>query len=286
MATTTPDLHSNPWGLVVLPRPLRLTLHLGARHFLNASIASDALDSTYQTHETTDGLQSTKNCKVHPNQLHQTEHHAFTTCSPRVPLRVSHVFPRVSHVFTTCLPRVHHVFTTCLPRVYHVFTTCSPRVYHVFTTCLPRVHHVFTTCLPRIHLRVHHVFTTCLPRVHHVFTTCSPRVHHVFTTCSPRVHHVFTTCSPRVHHVFTTCTPRVHHVFTTCSPRVALGLVNQVTEDEGVVTETTLSFSGTKHGHTNATEQFLCAAVPEWYTDSQQKHKPYRPLTRSSNPGR
>ena len=31
MATTTPDLHSNPWGLVVLPRPLRLTLHLGAR---------------------------------------------------------------------------------------------------------------------------------------------------------------------------------------------------------------------------------------------------------------
>ena len=67
MASTTPDLHSNPWGLVTLPRPLRLTLHLGARHFLNASIASDAFDSTYQTHETTDGLQSTKNCKVHPN---------------------------------------------------------------------------------------------------------------------------------------------------------------------------------------------------------------------------
>ena len=157
---------------------------------LNASIGSDAFDSTYQTHETTDGLQSTKNCEVHPNQLHQTEHHAFTTCSPRVPLRVSHVFPRVYHVFTTCLPRVHHVFTTCspacFPRVSHVF----PRVYHVFTTCSPRVYHVFTTCLPR----VYHVPTTCLPRVYHVFTTCSPRVYHVFTTCSPRVHHVFTTC--------------------------------------------------------------------------------------------
>ena len=228
MASTTPDLHSNPWGPVTLPRPLRLTLHLGARHFLNASIASDAFDSTYQTHETTDGLQSTKNCKVHPNQLHQTEHHAFTTCSLRVLLRVPHVFPRVYHVFTTCLPRVHHVFTTCSPRVplrvphvFHVFTTCS--------TCLPRIH----LCSPRVH---HHVFTTCSPRVYHVFTTCSPRVHHVFTTCSPRVHHVFTTCSPRVHHVFTTCSPRVHHVYTTCSPRVALGLVNQVTErDEGVV---------------------------------------------------
>ena len=168
VATTTPDLHSKPWGLVVLPRPLRLTLHLGARHFLNASIASDAFDSTYQTHETTDGLQNAKkNCKVHPNQLHQTEH----------------------HVFTTCLPRVHHVFTTCSPsRVYHVFTTCSPRVLHVCTMW---------------------------------------------------------------------------------SPRVALGLVNQVTErDEGGV------------------EQFLCATVPEWFTDSHQNHKPCRPLTRSSNPGR
>ena len=170
VASTTPDLHSNPWGLVVLPRPLRLTLHLGARHFLNASIASDAFDSTYQNHETTDGLQSTKNCKVYPNQLHQTEHHAFTTCSPRVPC----MFPTCFHVFTTCLPRVYHVFTTCSPRVHHVFTTCSPRVHHVFTTCSPRVHHVFTT------------FTT----FHHVFTMCTPRVHHVFTTCSPRVLYV------------------------------------------------------------------------------------------------
>ena len=142
MATTTPDLHSKPWGLVVLPRPLRLTLHLGARHFLNASIASDAFDSTYQTHETTDGLQNAKNCKVHPNQLHQTEHHAFTTCSPcSVPLPTClHVFPTCFHVFPV------HVFTTCLttcsPRVYHVFTTCSPRVYHVFTTCSLHVHHV------------------------------------------------------------------------------------------------------------------------------------------------
>ena len=162
VASTTPDLQSNPWGLVVLPRPLRLTLHLGASLF-NASIASDAFDSTYQNHETTDGLQSTKNCKVYPNQLHQTEHHAFTTCSSRVPC----MFPTCFHVFTTCLPRVyhHHVFTICLPRVHHVFTPCSPRVHHVFTTCSPRVHHVFT------------------PRVHHVFTTCSPRVHHVFSTC-------------------------------------------------------------------------------------------------------
>ena len=196
-------------GFVVLSRPLRLTLHLGASLF-NASIASDAFDSTYQNHETTDGLPSTKNCKVYPNQLHQTEHHAFTTCSSRV----SCMFPTCLHVSTTCLPRV----TTCSPRVYHVFhvfTTCSPRVHHVFITCSPRVHHVFTTCSPRVHhvfitcSRVHHVFTTCSPRV----TTCSPRVHHV---CTPRVHHVFTTCLPRVYHVFTTCLPRIHHVFTTC----------------------------------------------------------------------
>ena len=159
-------------GVLSFFGPLCLTLHLCARHFLNASIASDAFDSTYQTHETIDGLQSTKNCKIYPNQLHQTEHHAF-----------------------------HHVFPACSPRVYHVFTTCSSRVYHVFTTCSPLVHHVFTPCSPR----VHHVFTTCSPRVHHVFTTCSPRVHHVFTMCLPCVHHVYTTCSPRVHHVFSTC---------------------------------------------------------------------------------
>ena len=220
MATTTPDLHSNPWGLVVLPRPLRLTLHLGARHFLNASIASDAFDSTYQNHETTDGLQSTKNCKVHPNQLHQTEHHAFTTCSPRVPLRVSHVFPRVSHVFTTCLPRVHHVFTTCLPRV-----------------------------------------TTCLPRVHHVFTTCSPRVHHVFITCSPRVHHLFTTC------------------------RTWFGEPSN-REDEGVVDRDHFYVQQHESRAFQCDRTILCATVPEWFTDSQQKHKPCRPLTRSSNPGR
>ena len=181
VASTTPDLHSNPWGLVVLPRPLCLTLHLFAR-FLHASIAFDAFDSTYQNHETTDGLQSTKNCKVYPNQLHQTEHHAFTTCSPRVP----YMFPTCFHMFTTCSPRVHHMFPACSPRV----STCLPRVYHVFTTCSPRVHHVFTTCSPR----VHPVFTPCSPRVHPVFTTCSPRVHHVFTMCTPRVHHVFSTC--------------------------------------------------------------------------------------------
>ena len=201
MAFTTPDLHSNPWGLVVLPEPLCLTLHSCARHFLNASIASDTFDSTYQTHETTDGLQSTQNCQVYPNHC---------------------IRPN-----TTRSPRVHHVFSACFSRV----STCSPRVYHVFTTCSPRVYHVFTTCSPR----VQHVFTTCSPRVQHVFTPCSPRVHDVFTTCSRRVHHVFTTCSPRVHHVFTMCTPRVHHVL----PRVlyvSSGLVNQVTEkDEGVV---------------------------------------------------
>ena len=146
VASTTPDLHSNPWGFVVF-RPLCLTLHLCARHFLNASIASDAFDSTYQTHETIDGLQSTKNCKIYPNQLHQTEHHAFTTCSPRVPCML---FPRVSTCSPRVPPRVHHVFTTCSPRVHHVFTTCSPRVHHVFTTCSPRVHHVFTTCSLRV----------------------------------------------------------------------------------------------------------------------------------------
>ena len=205
MVSTTPDVHSNSWGPVILPRQLRLTLHLSARHFLNASIASDAFDSTYQTHETTDGLQKTKNCKVHPNQLYQTEHHAFTTCSPACSPRVS-----------TCLPLVH-VFTTCSPRVYHVFTTCSPACSPRVSTCLPRVHHVFTTYSPACSPRVHHVF------VHHVFVS-PPRVHHVL----PRVHHVFTTCTPRLHHVY--------HVYTTCSPRVALGLVNQVTErDEGVI---------------------------------------------------
>ena len=190
-----------------LLRPLRLTLHLGARHFLNASIASDAFDSTYQTHETTDGLHKELQSPSKPTASDRTPrvHHVFTTCSPAC-------FPRVS----TCLPRVHHVFTTCSPRVHPVFTL---RVPHVFPTCLPRVHPVFTTYSP-----------ACSPRVYHVFTTCLPRVHHVFTTCFPRVHHVFTTC---LHHV---CTPRVHHVYTTCSPRVALGLVNQVTErDEGVV---------------------------------------------------
>ena len=181
MASTTPDSHSNPWGLVVLPRPLCLTLHLCARHFPNASIASDTFDSTYQPHETTDGLQSTKNCKVYPNNC---------------------IRPN-----TTRSPRGHYVFPACSPRV----STCLPRVHHVSTTCSPRVHHVFTTCLPR----VHHVFTPCSPRVHSVFTTCSPRVHHVFTTCSPRVHHVFTTCL-HTYHVYTTCTPRVHHVFSTC----------------------------------------------------------------------
>ena len=151
MASTTPDLHSNPWGLVVF-RPLCSTLHLCARYFLNASIASDAFDSTYQTHETTDGLQSTKNCKVYPKPTATDRtprvHHVFTTCSLHIP----HVFPHVYHVFATCLPRIYHVFTTCLPRVYHVFTTCSPRVHHVFTTCSPRVHHVFTTCSPRVAL--------------------------------------------------------------------------------------------------------------------------------------
>ena len=167
MAFTTPDLHSNPWGLVVLPEPLCLTLHSCARHFLNASIASDTFDSTYQTHETTDGLQSTQNCKVYPN-------HCISPNTTRS--------PRVSCMFPTCVPRVYHVFTTCLPRVYHVFTTCSPRVQHVFTPCSPRVHDVFTTCSPR----VHHVFTTCSPRVHHVFTMCTPRVHHVL----PRVLYV------------------------------------------------------------------------------------------------
>ena len=135
MASSTSDLHSNPWGPVTLPRPPRLTLHLGARHLLNASIAFDAFDSMYQTQETTDGLQSTKNCKVYPNQLQQTEHHAFTTRSPRVPC----MFLTCFHMFTTCSARVYHVFTTCLPRVHHVFTTCSPRVHHVFTTCSPRV---------------------------------------------------------------------------------------------------------------------------------------------------
>ena len=120
---------------------------LCARYFLNASIASDAFDSTYQTHETTDGLQSTKNCKV----VSKTNcNRPNTTRSPRV----HHVFPAYSSRVSTCLPRVHHVSTTCLPRVDHVFTTCSPRVYHVFTTCS---RHVFT-----------HVFTTCSPRVHHV----------------------------------------------------------------------------------------------------------------------
>ena len=171
VASTTPDLHSNPWGLVVYSTAV-FDIVFMCQALSNSSIASD----TYQTHETTDGLQSTKNCKVYPKQLHQTEYHAFTTCSPRV----SCMFPTCFHVFTTCF----HVCTTCSPRVYHVFTTCSPRVYHVFTTCS---------------LRVHHVFTTCSPRVHHVFTTCSPRVHHVFTTCLPCVHHV------RVHHVFSTC---------------------------------------------------------------------------------
>ena len=174
MAFTTPDLHSNPWGLVVLPEPLCLTLHSCARHFLNASIACDTFDSTYQTHETTDGLQSTQNCKVYPN-------HCISPNTTRS-LRVHHVFP-------ACFPRV----STCLPRVHHVSTTCSPRVYHVFTTCSPRVH----PCSAR----VHSVFTTCSRRVHHVFTTCSPRVHHVFTTCLPCVHHVYTTC----YHVFSTC---------------------------------------------------------------------------------
>ena len=141
-----------------------LTLHLCARHFLNASIASDAFDFTYQNHETTDGLQNTRTAKSIQTNCNRPN----TTRSPRV-----------HHVFPACSPRV----STCLPRVYHVSTTCSPRVS-------PRVYHVFTTCSP--------VFTTCSPRVHHVFTTCSPRVHHVFTTCTPRVHHVFTTCSPRV----------------------------------------------------------------------------------------
>ena len=156
MASTTPDLHSNPWGLVILPRRC-VDIALGARHFLNASIASDASDSTYHKE-----LQS----PTKPTASDRTPrvHHVFTTCSLHVP----HVFPRVYHVFTTCLPRVHHVFTTCLPRVHHVFTTCSPRAHHVFTTCSPRVYHVFTTCSPR----VYHVYTTCTPRVHHVFSTC------------------------------------------------------------------------------------------------------------------
>ena len=149
MASTTPDLHSNPWGLVVF-RPLCSTLHLCARYFLNASIASDAFDSTYQTHETTDGLQSTKRTA---KSIQTNCNRPNTTRSPRV----HHVFPACSSRVSTCLPRVHHVSTTCSPRVHHVFTTCSPRVYHVFTTCSPRVHHVFTTCSPR----VHHVFTTC-----------------------------------------------------------------------------------------------------------------------------
>ena len=188
VVSTTPDLHSNPWGFVVLTRPLRLTLHLGASLF-NASIAFDALDPRTKTTRPLMACQAQRTAKS--NQ---------TNCNKPNTTRSA----RVLHVCPACSPRV----STCLPRVYHVSTTCSPRVHHVFTTCSRRVHHVFTTCSPR----VHHVFTTCSPRVHHVFTTCSPRVHHVFTTCSPRVHHVFTTCSPRVHHV----SARVHHVFTTC----------------------------------------------------------------------
>ena len=158
-------LSQQPMGFCHCTSTAAFDIVLRCQTLPDTSIASDAFDSTYQSHETIDGLQSTKNCKVHPNQLHQTDHHAFTTCSSRVPLRVPHVFPRVYHVFTTCLPRVHHVFTTCLPHVHHMSTTCSPRIYHVFTTCSPRVYHVFTTCSPR----VYHVFTTCSPRVHHVW---------------------------------------------------------------------------------------------------------------------
>ena len=149
MASTTPDLHSNPWGLVVLPRPLRLTLHLGARHFLNASIASDAFDSR------TKHTRPLMACRAQ-----RTAKSIQTNCIRPI---------------TTRSPRVHHVFPCVFATCFHVFTTCSLRVYHVFTTCLPRVYHVFTTCSPR----VYHVFTTCSPRVYHVFTTCSPRVHHV-----------------------------------------------------------------------------------------------------------
>ena len=108
-----------------------LTLHLCARHFLNASIASDA--STPRT-KTTRPLMA---CRAR-----ELQSLSKPTASDRT--------PRVHHVFTTCVPRVHHVFTTCSPRVHHVFTTCSPRVHHVFTTCSPRVHHVFTTCSPRV----------------------------------------------------------------------------------------------------------------------------------------
>ena len=181
MVSTTPDLHSNPWGFIVLTRPLRLTLHLGVS-LSNASMAFDAFDPRTKTTKPLMACQAQRTAKSKPKP----------TATNRTP-RVQHVF---FYVCPACSPRV----STCLPRVYHVSTTCS-------LTCAPRVHHVFTTCSPR----VHHVFTTCSPRVHHVFTTCSPRVHHVFSTYSPRVHHVFT-------HVLTTCSPCVYHVYTTCSP--------------------------------------------------------------------
>ena len=146
MVSTTPDLHSNPWGFVVLTRPLRLTLHLGASLF-NASIAFDALDPRTKTTRPLMACQAQRTAKS--NQ---------TNCNK----------PN-----TTRSARVLHVCPACSPRV----STCSPRVYHVFTTCSPRVHHVFTTCSPRV--------STYSPRVHHVLTTCSPCVHHVYTTCSP-----------------------------------------------------------------------------------------------------
>ena len=147
-------------------------------------------------------------------------------------------------------------------------TTHSPRVHHVFPC-------VFPTCF--------HVFPTCSPRVYHVFTTCSPRVYHVSTTCLPRVHHVFTTCSPRVHHVFITCSPRVHHLFTTC--RTWIGEPSN-REDEGVVDRDHFYVQQHESRAFQCDQTILCATVPEWFTDSQQKHKPCRPLTRSSNSGR